>query len=175
VGGSARESGGSAAGAAAGGSAHGSGSAELAPAEVRIDLPLPFLLPEEYVAAADARVLLYRRLAAADTAEAVMRIEDHLLHEYGAPPAPAQNLIDRARAKVLAAKLNVANITLQRGKLVLEPVELGSPQAAALKSRGALYLVKSKRLTYPIQQGAGTLNTLLILLDELADVSFERR
>jgi transcription-repair coupling factor (superfamily II helicase) len=135
--------------------------------DVRIDLPVPFLLPEEYVAASDARVLFYRRLAAAADTETVARIEERLLHEYGAPPAPAQNLVDRARAKALAADLGITAVSLQRGKLTLEPIELTGEQATTLKAQGALYLVKSKRLMYPVQDGVPLLSALLNLLDTL--------
>jgi transcription-repair coupling factor (superfamily II helicase) len=99
--------------------------------------------------------------------EAITRIEGQLLHEYGALPAPAQNLVDRTRAKALAADVGITSITLQRGKLTLEPVELTGKQATALKAQGGLYMVKSKRLTYPVQQGVGLLNALLNLLDEI--------
>jgi transcription-repair coupling factor (superfamily II helicase) len=159
--------GGGAAGGAAGGGTGGLDGAALP--EVRIDLSVPFFLPEEYVAAADARVLFYRRLAGAVDAETVGRIEDELLHEYGALPAPAQNLIDRIRAKRYAGELGITSVTLQRGKLTLEPVELTGEQAAAFKARGGLYMVKSKRLMYPVQQGVGTLNALLNLLNEIAN------
>jgi transcription-repair coupling factor (superfamily II helicase) len=167
--------GGAAGGAAAGGAAGGAGGAAAggtdgpAFSEVRIDLPVPFLLPEEYVAAADARVLFYRRLAGAADVETVARIEEQLLHEYGALPAPAQNLVDRTRAKALAADIGITSVTLQRGKLTLEPVELAGEQAASLKARGGLYMVKSKRLMYPVQQGDNLLNALLNLLNEIAN------
>jgi transcription-repair coupling factor (superfamily II helicase) len=151
-------------------------TAPSAAAEVRIELPLPFLLPEEYVAEADARVVFYRRLAAAPSVEAVARVEEQMLHGYGALPAPAQNLVDRARAKLLAAPLGITNIALIRGKLNLEPVELTGEQAASLKARGGLYMVKSKKLAYPVQEGVGLLNALLNLLDEIAikDAANER-
>ncbi|MDR1015222.1 MAG: transcription-repair coupling factor, partial [Coriobacteriales bacterium] len=130
------------------------------PSEVRIDLPVPFFLPEEYVAAADERVRLYRRLAAATDADAVARIEEQLLHTYGALPAPARNLVDRTLAKTLAKERGITSITLQRGRLVLEPIELAAEQAAALKTQGALYMPKSKRLTYPVQTGVPLLSAL---------------
>jgi transcription-repair coupling factor (superfamily II helicase) len=135
--------------------------------EVRIDLAVPFILPEEYVSAADERVLFYRRLAAATDEETVTRIEEQLLHTYGALPAPAQNLVDRARAKVLAAELGVTTITVQRGKFNLEPLELTQEQTAAMKSRGGIYMVKSKKLMVPPQQGVGLLAALLELLGSL--------
>ncbi|MCL1846436.1 MAG: transcription-repair coupling factor [Coriobacteriia bacterium] len=140
---------------------------EVAYPEVRIDLPVAFLLPEEYVAAADERVLFYRRLAAAADEDAVVGIEAALVGGYGALPAPAQNLVDRARAKALAGELGITSVALQRGKLVLEPLELSAEQAAALKARGGLYLVKSQRLMYPVQAGVGLLSALINLLLEL--------
>jgi transcription-repair coupling factor (superfamily II helicase) len=167
-----RGAGGAGAGAGAGG-AGGAGGGRAAEgqatlSEVRIELPVPFFLPEEYVAAADERVLYYRRLAAASDAESVAHIEEHLLHTHGALPAPAQNLVDRTRAKVLAKECGITTVALIRGKLSLEPVELSREQAATLKTNGALYLVKSKKLSYPIQEGVSPLNALLNLLEELA-------
>jgi transcription-repair coupling factor (superfamily II helicase) len=144
------------------------GEGTAAPAEVRIELPVPFFLPEEYVSAADERVVFYRRLAAAPSAEAVAYVEEQLLHRYGALPTPAQNLVDRARAKLLAAQLGVTNVALIRGKLSLEPVQLTAEQSASFKARGGLYLVKSRKLTYPIQEGVGLLSALLNMLDEIA-------
>ena len=143
------------------------GQDEVAFPEVRIDLPLPFLLPEEFIPAADQRVLYYRRLAAAAEEDTVAHIESSLVSGYGALPGPAQNMIDRARAKVLAAELGITTVILQRGKLVLEPLELTSQKAATLKAQGGLYMMKSKRLMYPVQQGVGTLNALINLLDGL--------
>ena len=141
---------------------------DVAYPDVRIDLPVPFFLPEEYVPAADERVLFYRRLAAATEVEVVAQIEEQLLHGYGALPAPAQNLVDRTRAKAVAGELGITSVSLQRGKLVLEPVELSGEKAARLKGRGGLYLVKSKKLMYPIQDGVGMMNALINLLSELA-------
>jgi transcription-repair coupling factor (superfamily II helicase) len=154
----------------AGGSsgAGGSGGAETgAPAhpEVRIDLPVPFFLPEEYVSAADERVLYYRRLAAAEDAEGVRHTEEQLLHNYGALPAPAQNLVDRARAKALAAELGITTVTLQRGKLNLEPLELTAEQATTIKARGGVYMVKSKKLMLAPQEGIPLLAALIGVLE----------
>jgi transcription-repair coupling factor (superfamily II helicase) len=145
----------------------GGGGGAVAFPEVRVDLPVSFFLPEEYVGAADERVRFYRRLAAADDLETVARIEEQLLHDYGALPQPAQNLVDRCRAKALAAALGITSVTFQRGRLTLEPLELTSEQAARLKALGGLYLVKSLRLTYPVQEGVGLLSALLNLLGGL--------
>ncbi len=151
------------------GSGAGDGGAGdvIAHPEVKIDLPVPFLFPEEYIAAADERVLYYRKLAAISEADGILDIEKQLEQKYGAMPESARNLVDRALAKALAGQIGMTNISTQRGKLVLEPVELSSEQAADMKLRGAIYMVKSKRLMHPIQEGVGMLNALINLLKEL--------
>ncbi|MDR1421669.1 MAG: transcription-repair coupling factor, partial [Coriobacteriales bacterium] len=167
---------GSAAGAGSGAGVEktGSSAAGNAPssvgssaAETRIDLPVPFFLPEEYLPATDERVLFYRRLAAAPDIAAIEYIAEQLLHAYGALPAPAQNLVDRTKARALALELGIETIISQRGKLVLEPVELTSEQAAVAKRSGALYFPKTHKLQFAPQSGIPLMQALLILLDSL--------
>ncbi|MDR3316309.1 MAG: transcription-repair coupling factor [Coriobacteriales bacterium] len=165
---------GSGGGGAAGGSGRGASAASGAGAgasqlETRIDLPVPFFLPEEYVPAADERVVVYRRLAGAADAESIAGIEEQLLHTYGALPQPAQNLVDRARARALAQGLRITNITLQRGKFTLEGAELSDEQVAQLKAYKAIYMVKSKKLLYPPQDGIPLLASLVVLLEGLSE------
>jgi transcription-repair coupling factor (superfamily II helicase) len=135
--------------------------------EVRIDLPVHFYLPEEYLPATDERVLFYRRIAGATTPAAVTAIEGQLLSAYGAPPVPAQNLVDRARAKALAAQLDITSITLQRGKLNLDPVVLAPQERTWTATRKATYLVKTHKLLYPVPEGATLFPVLLELLEYL--------
>jgi transcription-repair coupling factor (superfamily II helicase) len=149
------------------GSTAGEAGGELAYPEVKIDLPVPFFFPEEYIPATDERVLFYRKLAFSSDLEAILGIEKQLEQKFGALPAAARNLVDRSLAKAMAGEKGIAGVSLQRNKLILEPVELSGEQASEMKSRGATYLVKSKRLLYPMQAGVGMLNALINLLKEL--------
>jgi transcription-repair coupling factor (superfamily II helicase) len=134
---------------------------------LRIELPVPCLLAEDYLPAVDERVLAYRRLMAAVDPDTVDDIQQKLESDHGALPEAAQNLLDRTRARIMAGELGINDISLQRGQLVLEGVDLTDKQKATYKSAGALYFVKSKKLQHPIQEGLKPYQALLLLLDSL--------
>ncbi|MDR2672770.1 MAG: transcription-repair coupling factor [Coriobacteriales bacterium] len=149
--------------------AAGSGENALSPAnaDVRIDVPVHAYLPEEYLPAVDERVLYYRRIAAAGSLQRLDDIAERLEQTYGGLPAPSVNLLDRARAKVLAAALGISSIALTQGKLDIRGLALTSEQVANLKSHGATYLVKSQKLLFPVQSDVPPLPVLLGLLEQL--------
>ncbi|MCL1891326.1 MAG: transcription-repair coupling factor [Coriobacteriia bacterium] len=138
--------------------------------EVRIDLPIPFFLPEEYVPAVDERVLLYRRIAAASNLPTLEALSKQLEENYGALPQPARNLLDRERAKLLAEKLGISHIARIRGKLNLEPLALSKEQSAWAKEQSGTYFPQSHKLLFPVDESEGTLTTLVGLLETLLDV-----
>ncbi len=137
--------------------------------EVRIDLPVHFYLPEEYIPAADERVLFYRRLAAASALEDVQRTSDQLLRSYGALPLPAQNMLDRALVKVMAAELGISSISIQRGKLNIEPVTLTAKSRTFVEAHKGIFMVKSQRLLYPLPKQATVFPVLIELLEHLTE------
>jgi transcription-repair coupling factor (superfamily II helicase) len=94
--------------------------------EIKVELPEPCFLPEEYMAAADERVANYRRLAATIDLGTLETLQAKLVDEYGAMPAAALNLFDRQRAKLMAAELDVTRIYLQRQAFVFEGLRLDS-------------------------------------------------
>jgi transcription-repair coupling factor (superfamily II helicase) len=136
--------------------------------EVRIDLPIHFYLPEEYVPAADERVLCYRRIAAADVAEELEKIQSDLQQTYGVMPEPAVNLIDRAKLKLLAAEQGITNISIQRGRVVLEPLELNAEQKQWASEHKATYMVKSLKLLATPSPDAPLARAVLQILQALS-------
>ncbi|MDR3053306.1 MAG: transcription-repair coupling factor [Coriobacteriales bacterium] len=139
----------------------------IAHANVKVELPVPFFLPEEYLPAADERVLYYRRLAAATSPADVQRIETALEHSYGALPTPALNLVARARAKALAAELGIESVTFQRGKFNLEPLTLSAEAKPYIEAHKGIYLVKSRKLLFAPQEGIPLPAALIELLEQL--------
>jgi transcription-repair coupling factor (superfamily II helicase) len=135
--------------------------------EVRIDLPVHFYLPEEYIPAADERVLYYRRLAGAVSVADVRYVADKMEAAYGTPPAPAQNIVNRCLARSLAAGLGITQVTLVRGKLNLEPVTLDVKGRAAIQERKGTYMPKTHKLLVPVPAGEDLLASLLALLEQL--------
>ena len=132
--------------------------------DVRIDIPVHAYLPEEFIPAADERVLWYRRIAVATTIERLNEIASQMESAYGGLPAAADNLLERARAKLLAQDFGITSIAIVRGKLSIEGLELTTEEAEHLKAQGATYMVQSHKLLYPVANKETAMKTLLELL-----------
>ncbi|MCL2808236.1 MAG: transcription-repair coupling factor [Coriobacteriia bacterium] len=142
--------------------------------EVRIDIPLHAYFPEEFVPAADERVLWYRRVAVARSLERLDEIATQMEYAYGGLPAAAVNLLDRARAKLLALDAGVTSVGIARGKLNIEGLALEPDEIERFKAQGGTYMVKSLKLLYPIANKELALATLLELLSSLVDPEEEQ-
>jgi transcription-repair coupling factor (superfamily II helicase) len=116
--------------------------------EVRVDLPVAAFLPEEYVTATDERVLLYRRIAAAASPEAVETIAADLEARFGPSPAPARDLLAIARIKALAAEAGAASVSFARHRVSITPVTLTVEQRGALAAEGAVYVSRSSSVHF---------------------------
>jgi transcription-repair coupling factor (superfamily II helicase) len=94
---------------------------KVAAAEVdpEIRLPVPARLPEAYVASVNQRLVLYKRLASCRDDSEVDGIRDELLDRFGELPPETQNLTQVIRLKILARRLGILAIDVQRGELVL--------------------------------------------------------
>ena len=136
--------------------ARGEGGADVEQADVAINLPADFFLAEEYVPAVDRRVLMYRKIAAAEDLAAVDAVQEACEEEFGPLPEAAQNLLDRARLRIRADRLGVESVLLAGGKLTFQGVDV--PKAAAFELReklGAVHFPKTRKLTVPYRAGAG--------------------
>lgn len=129
--------------------------------EVRVDLPVAAFLPEEYVPEVDERVLMYRRIAAVSSPEALETIAADLDARFGAPPLPARELLAIARIKVLAAELGVGTISLARHRLNISPVKLTPEQQGKLAPEGAVYVSRTSSVHFVQSAGEGPAATAL--------------
>ncbi len=84
-----------------------------------IRLPVSARLPEEFVPDVSQRLVLYKRLASSRDDADVDRIRDEILDRYGHLPTEAENLLQVIRLKILAKRLGVAAIDMNRGDFVL--------------------------------------------------------
>ena len=92
--------------------------------DCKIELPLDAHLPAEYVDSERLRLDIYRRLADAESYEALTEIEEELIDRFGALPIPAKELIAVASLRLLAKNLDIADISLVGKHLRLSPVDL---------------------------------------------------
>ncbi len=84
---------------------------------VAIDLPVPMAIPQDYVADANLRMEIYRKIAAAEVSESEVLAE--LQDRFGPPPAAVATLIEVAALKRLAESLRVQSISSKGGDLII--------------------------------------------------------
>ena len=136
--------------------ARGETSGEVEVASVAINLPADYYLDEEYLPEVDRRVLVYRKVAAADTLAAVDEAQRECEDRYGELPLAARNLFDRARLRIRAERLGLESIALSAGRLVYQGVDVPKMVAFDLRDRlGAVNFPKSRKLSVPYKAGAG--------------------
>ena len=137
--------------------------------DVRVDLPVPTFLPEEYAPAVDERVLLYRRIASARTPEAVERLTAEIVDRYGPAPEPAENMLVMARIRAVAAQAGVSSVTVVRRRLMVGPVTLDETQRGGLASAGAIYLERERKVAQPLEYGGSVTEAALGILGAILD------
>ncbi|HEX5162677.1 MAG TPA: transcription-repair coupling factor [Steroidobacteraceae bacterium] len=81
-------------------------------ATAEVELRLPALLPESYVADVPARLALYKRLAAAPDNAAIDELTEEIVDRFGPLPPPATNLLRVARLKLAARAIGVRRLDL---------------------------------------------------------------
>ncbi len=123
---------------------------------VTINLPADFFLDEEYLPAVDRRVLVYRKLAAAEDLAQVDEAQEELKQSAGPLPRAAQNLFDRARIRIRGGRLGLESVVLTGGRLVFQGIDVPKKVAFELRDRlGAVNFPKTRKISIPYKAGAG--------------------
>jgi transcription-repair coupling factor (superfamily II helicase) len=149
------------------------GEALPAHTDVRIDVPAPAFLSEEYVRDTDERVRLYRRFAAAVTAGTVDEIAAEMAGAHGALPEAAANLVGVARARAVAGSLGITHVSVARGRVTVQPVDLTQDERGALAPTGAVYVEKDRRLNVPMAYGEAVVSAVSRVLDAILTVAVQ--
>ncbi|MEG0477567.1 MAG: helicase-related protein, partial [Raoultibacter sp.] len=130
------------------------GAGEMMPAslsDITVNVPAHTYLPEEYIPDADERVLLYRRIASADTVAAVGELFETVLASHPEMPQATKNLFDKARIKAFANENGIKTITCVGGKLNIDPIAIGREKLTALRRYGVRYMPQTKKLSLPLR------------------------
>jgi transcription-repair coupling factor (superfamily II helicase) len=134
-------------------------------------------LPAGYVAAEDARLEAYRRLAAATTAGEVDDVADEWADRYGPLPAAAEGLLGLGRLRVECLRVGVTDVTVVPARVggarqpvaKLSPLDL--PASAQVRLRrlvpGATYREELHQLVLPLAGEERPAEVLRSLLAEL--------
>lgn len=119
--------------------------------DIVVNVPDHTYFPEEYLPDADECVLYYRKIASADTLDAVEDIYQELISKHPEMPQAAINQIEKARLKAFANEHGIHLISVTGGKLVIEPITLTKTQASALRRKAGRYLADKKKMTVPLR------------------------
>jgi transcription-repair coupling factor (superfamily II helicase) len=94
---------------------------------VKIDLPLPVGIPEDYIKEQSVRLSLYRRAASISNVREISELQSEFKDRFGPLPATVVNFLHQLELKLLAEQAGVESIFIQYGKLAL-----GYPEGKAL-------------------------------------------
>ncbi len=120
---------------------------ELLP--VTIELPLPSVIPSDYIPERELRLQLYRRMAEVRSHEGIETLAEELKDRFGPLPIEVENLLYQLRVRLHAVAAGVESISMENGQLLLhlprEKVDLKSlnlGEDIRLSKRG-LWLARS--------------------------------
>ncbi|CCQ73775.1 transcription-repair coupling factor [Magnetospira sp. QH-2] len=119
----------------------------------QLNLGIPVLIPDTYVADLGVRMGLYRRLATLDTRDAVEGFAAELLDRFGPLPSEAENLLQTVVIKQLCKQAHVAKVDTGPKGAVLTFHENSFPNPAGLvafitKQTGTAKLRPDHKMVY---------------------------
>ena len=123
---------------------------------VTIDLDVNAFLPERYIRDNEQRIDIYKKIAAIETSDDKLEIEDELIDRYGDIPKTAQNVIEIGLLKAMAKRAGIFDLSQKSGFLqmkfnenTVEPqtiLELGEQYKGRVKLIPAVNAVVNFRL-----------------------------
>ena len=119
--------------------------------DIVVNLPAHTYVPEEYVPDADERVLLYRKLACAETVGVVDDLEKATASIHGDMPQACKNMFIKSRIRAWASERGVKIVTVVAGKLNVEPIAVPRDMMTPLRRYGGRYIQQSRKLSLPLK------------------------
>jgi transcription-repair coupling factor (superfamily II helicase) len=87
--------------------------------EPTVNLPIPAYIPEDYVPDINQRLVIYKRLSAVPSDNAITDIEQELIDRYGTLPVQVEHLLEIARLKGLLRRYLILSVDFNAGQLIL--------------------------------------------------------
>ncbi len=140
--------------------------------EPDVELPIPALIPEDYVPEVQQRLFFYKRLASATTEEALYDVKGELRDQCGEPPAEVDALVEVMSLKNELRALRMRGLKSGASRLIaqlgpdaaLDPVKLAQLVA---KGKGRYRLTPGMELVATIDGQAPVLESARSLISEL--------
>src|SRR5690606_8080884 len=70
-----------------------------------VNLRIPALIPDDYLPDVHGRLVMYKRIAGAESAEALRELQVEMIDRFGLLPEPVKNLMQVTEIKLEAAAL----------------------------------------------------------------------
>ncbi len=80
-----------------------------------VDLRIPALIPEDYLPDVHTRLIMYKRIASADSEEDLESLQEEMIDRFGLLPQAVKNLFEVTRIKQRAAPLGIRKIDMGEG------------------------------------------------------------
>lgn len=128
------------------------------PAEVRIEIGLVGAIPRGFIPSDQRRLEAYRRVALAESVEALERVARDLESAYGSLPAPTRTLVDLAEIRLLALAVGVRSVVRRDHDIVMTSERPDALHRAFTGVRGSVRVVappvRAPEFPAPVLPGA---------------------
>jgi transcription-repair coupling factor (superfamily II helicase) len=97
-----------------------------------VELHIPALLPEDYLPDVHTRLVMYKRIANAETGEALRELQVEMIDRFGLLPEPARNLMEIARIRQQVQAMGITRFEVGPGGGVVQFGDAPQVDAGAL-------------------------------------------
>jgi transcription-repair coupling factor (superfamily II helicase) len=87
--------------------------------EPSLSLPVSAFIPDEYIGDTYHRLAFYKRVAAAESQDAINALREELTDRFGPPPEPVERLLDVMALKQAARRLAVVKLDVSDRSIVI--------------------------------------------------------
>ncbi len=140
-----------------------------------IDLGFPALIPDDYVPDVHTRLILYKRIASAETLDDLRELQVELIDRFGLLPDYARNLFELTRLKLMVRHLGILKVEVgsEGGRLVFnqQPKIDTDKLVNLIQSQPQIYMLDGKdrlRFTCSMNSLQQRIDTVLGLVHQLA-------
>jgi transcription-repair coupling factor (superfamily II helicase) len=123
------------------------GTAEVVHPDIRVDIPEPAYLADEYMPDLGQRILWYRRIAAVRDVDDMALFYEKMLEEYGAAPKEARSFFSLARIRLLAKELKAKSVEVRKNELRITVKEIEPEVVEELEKMGASFDRRKKQIS----------------------------
>ena len=141
-----------------------------------MDLRIPALLPEDYIADVNMRLSLYKRIANCDSEAAIDEMKVELIDRFGLLPTPAKHLMDVTWLKRQASDIGASKIDVHAkgGSIEFSDQHRINPEfiIGLLQSQPQIYRMEGPnklRFSLPAETSEDRLKLVKLILKQLSE------